>query len=752
MIYLVIHDTLADKTLSFKFKPEIKLARIIEIFQSKYKHLEGKEVLLRFNGQPLDQEWPISKVMKDFGLKDKGKLELGLRVDQALSDLEGMDFGDLDSLGDFSDGNMTVTPEVDIDNTPAPVPMKRKGRDFEDSDDDVEIAEPVQMTPLQPDSEDKFDPFADSDTALTPPKPVSPLPKAPSVTSKTGTASVSKPTPTSLVTPPKAPTPPTKGTSSLTKSKKKEVLDEFDPLADNNFSTQVPTANVVDEEKLDIELPNDSNVDLDLDSFSKLTPHREPPRNSVFDTPSSDSDETINTDDSFDAIPAGEDSDNFLESLNEELFATGENQNALSATQTPIPMKEELPKTPAKKEATKSLSKNETLKTAPESVSKGYEEFDPLADSSLDLDQAKPSLAFEKQDEENPFFQDTSEGFPTIDPDASGSSANITVATDAIDSLEEDPFAPPKELPPLAPPPEDILPEPSLPSTPESPEAHFPLSEEASSEPPAEVSMPATDEESVSVSTNLSLESPANREELVPHSMEPLPPPVAEVPPEQPQSHQKLPERRSGTPTRYKRKILARYFRQMHPLQNYPLFLAIDKEDLKPMEVAKTTNVSKGYSSDQPWIEVIPNFPGCLVVPQRMMLNIQAPHTDCKFWITPLVADHLKEARVDLCYQNVIVQSVPLPAKINKKRVAQSFGALSLILPTLYPLFHSWGIDLLEWLPRWIEFKKLLNFVGGPVNLGIALGGFFFLLTMLAYFLQRPKENKPLQQFLDLQT
>ncbi|MEK7483437.1 MAG: hypothetical protein AABZ60_03790, partial [Planctomycetota bacterium] len=468
MIYLVIHDTLADKTLSFKFKPEIKLARIIEIFQSKYKHLEGKEVLLRFNNQPLDNEWPISKVMKDYGLKDKGKLELGLRVDKALTDLDNMDFGDLDNLGDFSDGNMTVTPEVDIDNTPAPVPMRRSKNREEEEEDDVEIAEPVQLAPLNADSEDDFDPLADSDLDFTPPP--KPAPKMPTpLASKTGTSSINKPPPVALVNPPKGSTtlPLTKGGSSLTKSKKKEVVDEFDPLADNNFSTQVPTAEQFDEEKMDIELPNtDSNADLDLDSFSKLVPHKEPPRSDVFDNPNSeDLEETINTDDSFDAIPTEEnDSDNFLDSLNEELFSTKDNsQNASSAAKTPIAIESDTKKTSSKKESTASFkkepkisAKTEAFKTLPEPASKGYEEFDPLEDSSLDLEESKLPASFSEEDQANPFFQDTSEGFPVLDPDSSGSSPRLSITTDSSDSIE-DPFAPPKELPPLAPPPEDTL-------------------------------------------------------------------------------------------------------------------------------------------------------------------------------------------------------------------------------------------------------------------------------------------------------
>lgn len=721
MIYLLIHDTLADKTLSFRFKPEIKLVRIIEIFQSKYKHLQGKDLVLSINSHLLDQEWTIRKIMTDYGLTDKGKLELGPRVDSTLQELDDLDFGDLDDLGDISDANLTVTPqkELEIDRTTVPIPSsKTKRKKIEEP----ELAEPV----LFEDSSDfgAYNPVQEEPSV--PPPPV--LPR------RLG-----------------------------------KVSNDFDPMADDAFSTVVPTAEDSDNDLAPpVLFSQESEVDLDLDSFSNLTPF-----NKSNTASSAQEEESPFDDDAFAPIPAKQ-SDDFLDELSDELFATSDDdEDALSATQTPIP----------------TSVRNVMGNAQPSAMN--YDEFDPLADSKVDMEEEKFEK-FSEVDQLNPFLQDTSEGFPTLDPDASASHDY------SVPMLEEasDPFAPPEQMPEMMP----FAEEEALPLTSEEefsteqfssesadsfgayPEEESPqgnpfasTEESASYEHSSNISEEpvAFNEEEVSTETSeeMNAEQPSEFElssevppleivekglieEAVIKQTQPEYTPAAKVPAPLPMGTPSVAPSEAPplTGVRYKRKILARYFRKMQTFQNFPLRVVLEKEDLKPIEIEqRELSVTKAFQPNAPLIEAVPYFPGCLVVPDRAMLNVQPAHTDFKFWVTPLAAGNLKEARVDFFYRNVHIQSVRMPTKVNRSRTTLFWGLLALLTPLLYPLLNNFGIDLMQNLPRWPTFQDGLTQLGGPVMLGIVLGIVFFCFTLLSYFVQRPKENKPVQQFLDLQ-
>ena len=59
----------------------------------------------------------------------------------------------------------------------------------------------------------------------------------------------------------------------------------------------------------------------------------------------------------------------------------------------------------------------------------------------------------------------------------------------------------------------------------------------------------------------------------------------------------------------------------------------------------------------------------------------------------------------------------------------------------------SSDLELLQKLTPWID--RAATEVGGNFNLGLVIGAFFMLLSILFYFLRRSKEARPVVNLVD---
>jgi hypothetical protein len=592
----------------------------------------------------------------------------------------------------------------------------------------------------------------------------------------------------------------------LSRSKAPLHEDEFDPLADSSFSTVVPAPPPLPGDGMHLELlPHDS--DLDLSSFSDLKPHEtshgmkksglrplelgEVSESEDIHDPfgmeeSSSSSDTLETYEEANAqeedLPDGDldpfaipqespykkeqstaSSDDILPpSLDEfnlateapssqELDSLSEFDPLADSSITPAnATHQKLPLTPSFNSEAPSLDwsppmdppQNEEMPSAGLSPS---ENFNPLADSNYVPDLDTPLGSEETQAQASPFFISTSEGYPTLptsqaDPQALTPISTTEAEEEAQNSLPlQSSFS--LEDPPL-----------SLNAREEEEEeeadlllASPDLYEKEKYPPSKEPKEPVTLSEKANLTKELQeqefqhehaqrqlqqiLKSTKN-ESAVAGSL------VSQV--FRPLVH-------------YKRKIIVRAFKQMRTLQNFPLVVHLMKEDLQTLEMEHTPAHPGTPQAQAPVIELVPYFPGCLCVPDRVTLQVAPAHQDFQFWITPLTTGNLKDARLTLLYHHIPLQSVKIPTQIHRFRQTHFFAALTLIAPLLYPLSQRLGFELFPYLSRWSSSLPTLQTLGGPVNVGIYLGALFFLLTVLSYFIQRPKEHRPLQQFFELE-
>lgn len=194
--------------------------------------------------------------------------------------------------------------------------------------------------------------------------------------------------------------------------------------------------------------------------------------------------------------------------------------------------------------------------------------------------------------------------------------------------------------------------------------------------------------------------------------------------------------------TSLRRRAATRWFRRMNPHRTFDLTVFFSGGELRVV-AGEDMGVSIGQNAfvldrAEPDVEVEPCFPGCLVTPPRVRLDLTPEQVTAKFWITPLAEGELSGACVRVYYRGRLVEILPTPTRVVGRTIARISAIAGVCWPIVMPLFESW-----EW--TWADqfrddfplLRSLLDALGTGLGTLILMAGFFLVAGVL-YWVTRP--------------
>lgn len=173
------------------------------------------------------------------------------------------------------------------------------------------------------------------------------------------------------------------------------------------------------------------------------------------------------------------------------------------------------------------------------------------------------------------------------------------------------------------------------------------------------------------------------------------------------------------------------YFDVMNPEKYYPLHLTISdiaqkaagsRENLLTGERTTRKVEDMAFKVESSLIKVRPVFPGCSVVPLEITTDLEYPEDKLTFYITPLVKDEIKDARIEFIdYQENVIGRIDCPCEVKDprySRVVALYGILASSVPKILTLFGFDAIneleltDVLPFLVNVFQSLSLGNFIG----------------------------------------
>ena len=153
--------------------------------------------------------------------------------------------------------------------------------------------------------------------------------------------------------------------------------------------------------------------------------------------------------------------------------------------------------------------------------------------------------------------------------------------------------------------------------------------------------------------------------------------------------------------------------------RSFPLELEIRGEriSVSPDALAPARRPRPGLKVNpcKPVIQVHLDFPGCLVSPNHISIDVAAEHTELRFWVTPLAPGSHGEARIQLRSEGRFLDELPTPFKTTGRTLPWVLAvavllALLLLAPSL-ALNSSLGGELSAGFPG---LRSLESSIGAP--------------------------------------
>jgi len=208
------------------------------------------------------------------------------------------------------------------------------------------------------------------------------------------------------------------------------------------------------------------------------------------------------------------------------------------------------------------------------------------------------------------------------------------------------------------------------------------------------------------------------------------------------------------------RKTTVRHWSQMNPNKNFPLLVMLTKPEIKiaaPTERKVQQTVGKErleVKAAQPFVEIVPRFPGCFCVPDRARVDVTPEKVEVPFWITPHAVGNLQDAKVEVWYEGKLLDTIACPAKVKKPTLAMVAALLGGIAPVFFGAFEvATGTSAQEQVGESFRYgiPELAQSAGGLQNLGLYAGAALLGLAAVGWFFARPRRKQnPSESFFDV--
>ncbi|MEM0970016.1 MAG: hypothetical protein AAGJ31_11735, partial [Verrucomicrobiota bacterium] len=200
----------------------------------------------------------------------------------------------------------------------------------------------------------------------------------------------------------------------------------------------------------------------------------------------------------------------------------------------------------------------------------------------------------------------------------------------------------------------------------------------------------------------------------------------------------------SGAPgaVTLERSTAARWFRQMNPHRSFELsvFFAAGKIHVVPgkNQGVHVSQAKLEIDAAEPDVEVEPHFPGCLVTPARMRVDLSPEVVTSKFWITPLAQGDLKAACVRVSYRGKLVDTLSTPSRVVSRTSAKVTAMVGMGWPLIYPILEqrgwSWSEQVRQDFPL---LRTVVDLLGTGLGT-VILMGIILVVAAILFRLSRP--------------
>ncbi len=214
------------------------------------------------------------------------------------------------------------------------------------------------------------------------------------------------------------------------------------------------------------------------------------------------------------------------------------------------------------------------------------------------------------------------------------------------------------------------------------------------------------------------------------------------------------------------RKTTVRYYKQMKINKNFPLLVVFSKEEIEHIVQRDVVQVEAKekvrVKSEKPVVNVVPQFPGCICVPERQEVDLTPENTEVTFWITPVAEGKLPTASINVHYEGKIIQKIECPTHVAKSTAAKVTASAAVISPIFFSAIESVGLDpkaqmetgfpLVKQIANWLENLSISMFgvpiMSGMTLMGLIIGFIAFIAAIFFFIKSRPKESDPIDDFL----
>ena len=165
--------------------------------------------------------------------------------------------------------------------------------------------------------------------------------------------------------------------------------------------------------------------------------------------------------------------------------------------------------------------------------------------------------------------------------------------------------------------------------------------------------------------------------------------------------------------------IIIEYYTKMNLFKTYPINIKFSGKAQK--------------NNTKTLIKVESNFPGCLSVPNKTLVDITSQKASTKLYITPLAKNKVEKGQIKLRYKNEYIKEIPLETKS-----VQNNSKFLLYLAILLPFICNFLKSINHILGSYIQ--KIDHLTGITDGLSISIAGFFILLAIISYFINKPSK------------
>lgn len=204
------------------------------------------------------------------------------------------------------------------------------------------------------------------------------------------------------------------------------------------------------------------------------------------------------------------------------------------------------------------------------------------------------------------------------------------------------------------------------------------------------------------------------------------------------------------------RKTTVRHYSQMHPFENFPLMVIISKHEIEKIKVdgVKQATAKKAFAVKmvKPIVQIVPHFPGCLVSPNKMEVNVTPETVEARMWVTPLCEGDLKDARVEVWYDGERVNSVKTPCRVTTHTMTRVMAGLSLLAPFISSTLQAFQMDPESQIRDGFPLVKGLFQMMNTSYTTFVLLFIFLGLTFFFYQRSRAEEADPITEIFEVKT